>query len=1195
MIYKGISNPARYMIILALTVLGFSIKVKAQMVGPDAYVKANHLEIGIDGSGGFEGADMTASPPLAGMHPRAGSPATSYFGFVANPQLNSWATFDGDFFTPGSPENGWGFEIGSSSTSRGNNCNFLNQINGAITGWSHNAICYSVDWEGNFTAGTNLHFKINYFLQENDLYYTTTVSITNNTAANIPDMYYYRNLDPDNNQALSGDYDTQNTIVSQPGTGCNLAHVSATQSSPWNSYLGLAAIGANWRADYGGFSNRDASDLWTGSGFTQAAGSSNFADEAIALAYRIQNLAPGATETFKFVVILDNASANNAINNLLYFSYPGAAGAPSSGCSAVSDTVRTCGSPVTIAVQGSNVADYTWSWSPSIGLSSTTGSSTSANPATTTTYTASGTPLSACISPVTMSVVVEVTPGGASPVISPVAPLCISSPPLNLTADSTGGTWSGTGITNDSIGTFDPTVSGIGTFQITYTTPGGCSTVDTVMITVGNTYDATIIHPASICISGSPVTLTSVTSGGTWSGTGTSSAGVFDPTAAGLGFHVITYSISGVCADTDTDSIEVTSLFDATITPVADVCRFSGTFTLMAAHPGGYWSGPGVIDSVNGTFNPAGLGMQTVVYTIPGSCGNADTMHFNIIPTPDVTINYVPPVCLSSPPITLTADSTGGTWAGVGITNASLGTFSPAAAGLGTHLITYSTTGLCNTLDSVYILVTTFSDATITQPYSLCVTGSVTTFSAVTPGGVWTGTGITPPSNTTGAFDPSVAGVGTHLITYTIGGSCANQDTMLVDVVTIFDATITQPSDVCLGSPSFDLVAAHPGGTFSGTNITDATNGTFAPVSVGSFPVTYTITGVCANSSSINVNVLPNADATITAVPAMCFDASPVTLSAVTSGGSWTGTGITNSSAGIFDPASSGSGTFIITYGVGGACGDTATQSLTVNPLPVPVFTSDVTSGCDPLCVQFSEASSPTCSSIHYDFGDGDTANVSSPYHCYDSTSVFHVSVMCIDMNGCRGTTVDSNMITVNPVPTAEFVIAPVPEAAISTTVTFTNQSTAGTSSLWTFGDGSPFNNSSVIFNTSHVYAATGTMCATLIATTPAGCSDTISHCVDVVDPSVVPPNIFTPNGDGENDTWTVRCSGIREFNCAIFDRWGIKMGELNSVSEAEAGWPGKTKGGSPCHDGTYYYVIKAVTLLDKNVEMAGYFQLLGN
>jgi gliding motility-associated-like protein len=477
--------------ILLLAILSLELTLKAQLVGPNAYIKATSIEIGIDGAGGFEGCSTTASPPLPLMHFRSANPL---FGFVANPQLNAWLTFDGDFFTPGTPENGWGIDV-TGGPSASNNCAAGGfgtgpdvDIAGTITDWSNIFSCYSVDWEGDLTAGTNLHFKVNYFLQETDLFYTTTVYITNNTSATIPELFYYRNLDPDNNVELSSDYSTQNTIVSQPGTGCNLAHVSATSLVPASqpqSYLGLAAVGPNYRVCYGGFSNRDGSDLWNGTGFTQTVGSSISADEAISLAYRIQNLAPGATEIIKFVVILDDASASQAINNLLYLSYPGSVSATPSACTPYTDTIPTCGGPVPISISGTNVSDYTWSWSPTTGLSSSTGPSVIANPPGTTTYTVSGTPISGCVAPVSFTFIVQLTPGGgANPVISAVPPLCANDPPITLTVDSTGGTWVGTGITNSSTGTFDPAVSGAGTFTIAYNISVACGDTAVQTITV---------------------------------------------------------------------------------------------------------------------------------------------------------------------------------------------------------------------------------------------------------------------------------------------------------------------------------------------------------------------------------------------------------------------------------------------------------------------------------------------------------------------------------------------------------------------------------------------------------------------------------------------------------------------------------------------------------------------------------------
>ena len=56
--------------------------------------------------------------------------------------------------------------------------------------------------------------------------------------------------------------------------------------------------------------------------------------------------------------------------------------------------------------------------------------------------------------------------------------------------------------------------------------------------------DATICHPADFCITDGAVTLTAATAGGTWSGPGVSSSGVFTPSAAGTGTFTITYALA---------------------------------------------------------------------------------------------------------------------------------------------------------------------------------------------------------------------------------------------------------------------------------------------------------------------------------------------------------------------------------------------------------------------------------------------------------------------------------------------------------------------------------------------------------------------------------------------------------------------------------------------------------------------------
>ena len=87
------------------------------------------------------------------------------------------------------------------------------------------------------------------------------------------------------------------------------------------------------------------------------------------------------------------------------------------------------------------------------------------------------------------------------------------------------------------------------------------------------------------------------------------------------------------------------------------------------------------------------------------------------------------------------------------------------------------------------------------------------------------------------------------------------------------------------------------------------------------------------------------------------------------------------------------------------------------------------------------------------------------------------------------------------------------------------------------------------------------------------GCYDEIIHSVQVDDIfSVFVPTAFTPNGDGLNDIFLAKGSGISNFEMKIYDRWG----ELVYVSEnIEFGWDGKINHSSDVmENGTYMYHI---------------------
>lgn len=77
---------------------------------------------------------------------------------------------------------------------------------------------------------------------------------------------------------------------------------------------------------------------------------------------------------------------------------------------------------------------------------------------------------------------------------------------------------------------------------------------------------------------------------------------------------------------------------------------------------------------------------------------------------------------------------------------------------------------------------------------------------------------------------------------------------------------------------------------------------------------------------------------------------------------------------------------------------------------------------------------------------------------------------------------------------------------------------------------------------------------------------------VDDCPPNV--PNVFTPDGDGYNDTWTIYIPYAESVRVRIYNRWGQLIYEF---SDLYTGWDGTVmQTGKPASDGVYYYIADA-------------------
>ena len=261
-------------------------------VGTVPFLQGNYLEIGFNGSGSL-GSTIGA--------PAGYQSAGSTLAAESDPERDS-GTYDGDFILPGSPEEGWGVHVGGTTYSNNTTNWGTNPISGNWGAVTDTGTAQSMTWNGT-VAGVDI--SAHHTVLREGLYLEIVVTLTNSTASTLSDLYYYRNVDPDNNYYQNSVFETTNTILSQGNNGTGRSEVTATQ--PDGSFISLTGFGENSRVSYGGFSNRDPLAIYNGTGLSQSG--STLSDEAISLAFHVPTLAAGQSTTLTLRYTFGNEAA----------------------------------------------------------------------------------------------------------------------------------------------------------------------------------------------------------------------------------------------------------------------------------------------------------------------------------------------------------------------------------------------------------------------------------------------------------------------------------------------------------------------------------------------------------------------------------------------------------------------------------------------------------------------------------------------------------------------------------------------------------------------------------------------------------------------------------------------------------------------------------------------------------------------
>lgn len=630
----------------------------------------------------------------------------------------------------------------------------------------------------------------------------------------------------------------------------------------------------------------------------------------------------------------------------------------------------------------------------------------------------------------------------------------------------------------------------------------------------------------------------------------------------------------------------------SSINAVAPLCVNGPAINLSSETSGGTWSGPGIVDPATGLFDPAvaGIGSHEITYTL--ACGSSTTT---------VLVSPCAPLSVCFDPATGTYNASNGVgpyvWEQQTTTQdcsacfllclippgcaVNVLTWSPLATGPSIPAPSNFPIRVTDAAGTVLIIdnaaqvpecvpCPTITVSNTGQTDVLCFGQSTGEASVSTSGGSGNYLYTWAPGGLVGAEQSGLA-AGTYTVTATDEEGCNGtlsvviqepQAPLQVDVISITGASCaggdgTATITVSGGTGASTITWSPAGG--NGTTASDLDQGT------------YTVDAVDANGCTATINVIiPSLEGpqiiSVNSTASACAPPSG-TISVVASGDGleYSLDGISFQSSNTFTGIASGTYTVVVRD----ADGCTTTASVTVDgPLPpAPVITGP-TSGCagEELILATTQPF------VSYAWSTGSSA----PTTTVTTAGSYTVSVT--DANGCIGTSAPFSVTFESP--QAAFTTDPVSPQLPGTTVDFFDASTSGGGSIvswqWDFGNGTGSGTTP-----SWTYTDAGQYPVTLIVTTANGCTDTLTLFYVIRPADIVIPNVFSPNGDGQNDFFAIENIEFFGNELAIFNRWG---NQIFAAKDYRNTWRGVDQ-----PDGTYYFIL----ILEDGREFKGHVTLL--
>jgi gliding motility-associated-like protein len=396
---------------------------------------------------------------------------------------------------------------------------------------------------------------------------------------------------------------------------------------------------------------------------------------------------------------------------------------------------------------------------------------------------------------------------------------------------------------------------------------------------------------------------------------------------------------------------------------------------------------------------------------------------------------------------------------------------------------------------------------------------------------------------------------GTYNVSLTVTNADGCSASVIVPVlVNVFPNASYSVDTVCIGSPTTFTDNSTGSPASWQWDFGDGSSGTTGPVithvytTAGSFVTELTVSSGagCTDQAFQIVFVKSDVLADISAANSACVgsvvtinDNSTVTVGSILSD-TWNfgdGSPIVNTLNTTHTYPSAG--TYFISHVIvsNGGCISSALDTIVINPLPDPIFTTS--NICELQVAQFTDLTAGPPVAWNWTFGDGGTSALQDPTHLYGSPGTYNVTLNVTSAAGCTKSRPGS--VTVYSKPDASFTSTTV---CWGDTTKFTNTSTSASGTItgnsWDFGDGS----TSALTDPSHTYLAhTSSYNVMLAVITNYGCTDTLFQTVNT---NPLPVFNFKPAEASGCDDFTATFSDSTTVPASGIVNWLWDFGDGN-------------------------------------------------